>query len=194
MNRIAVTLLLLLVTTGCSQSEPAVVKVSGVVTSEGVPLTDANVMFVPRSGRDEQRRVIPIAFGRTDDSGRYELSLPGGVSGARTGVHLVMISKVEELLPESRTDTQEESESKPGIDPQTRIDVFNDTSRGLSEARKKELIIKAYQLARPYRTGEPLGETVFSAFNRETVLKFEVPEGGTDAADFEVGRDPALID
>jgi hypothetical protein len=70
---------------GCSGQgdRPPLGRVSGTVTLGGQPLTDAEVTFAPESGR-------PSA-GRTDSSGRYELSYVMRTKGAKVGKHRVFI-------------------------------------------------------------------------------------------------------
>lgn len=51
---------------------------------DGTPLPDAIVVFVPEKGNP--------STGRTDDSGKYELSYPGDSKGALVGSHTVKIT------------------------------------------------------------------------------------------------------
>jgi hypothetical protein len=77
---------------GCS-GDPAVVKVTGVVTYEGKPLAGANVSFVPTEERGGRR---PTAVAVTDAQGRFALKTNFGSAtrdGAVPGEHIVTISK-----------------------------------------------------------------------------------------------------
>ena len=81
---------LLFLSLGCEppSNVPELGEVTGVVTLDGEPLTDATVQFDPDSAIRSQ--------GQTDKSGRYELLYQGKVKGAVLGRHIVMISKISE--------------------------------------------------------------------------------------------------
>lgn len=82
-----------LLMTGCYSSvgdRPELGEVTGVVTLDGRPLPNANVMFHPNSEEGGRRSI-----GVTDESGRYELMYMQGadtVYGAKLGDHIVAIS------------------------------------------------------------------------------------------------------
>ncbi len=70
---------------GCGGArEVGLVTVEGVVTLNGLPLPDANVVFRPAKGRP--------SIGRTDGEGRYQLAFIEGRQGALPGQHKVSIS------------------------------------------------------------------------------------------------------
>ncbi|WP_437223356.1 carboxypeptidase regulatory-like domain-containing protein [Planctomicrobium sp. SH661] len=76
---------------GCGGSgAPAMAKVSGVVTYQGKPLSDANISFVPESG--------PIASGLTDAEGKFSLSIRG-TPGAVLGEHRISITAFKPVTP-----------------------------------------------------------------------------------------------
>lgn len=70
---------------GCSSSSdaPVLVPAAGVVTHEGKPLADADLMFYPKKG--------PMAIGRSDEEGRFTLKT-NGKSGALAGTHQVTVT------------------------------------------------------------------------------------------------------
>lgn len=74
-----------LICLGCGQraSEP-MTRVMGVVTLDGQPLPDAEVVFRPERGRS--------SVGKTDEQGRYELIFAGNEKGALAVKHQVFIS------------------------------------------------------------------------------------------------------
>lgn len=72
---------------GCGQSGPKLVPVSGVVTLDGQPLSDAGILFQPIGGG-------PPASGTTDASGRFTLRTQNR-PGAVLGEHRVSITKFE---------------------------------------------------------------------------------------------------
>ncbi|WP_417382730.1 carboxypeptidase-like regulatory domain-containing protein [Gimesia sp.] len=91
MNRIkSMTSKFLLVTLsvyclGCSGGDSVDLgTVSGVITMDGAPLPDAIVVFVPEKGNP--------STGRTDSSGKYELSYLGDSKGAIVGSHKVKVT------------------------------------------------------------------------------------------------------
>jgi len=77
----------LIATSGCD-SGPPTGDVSGTVTMDGQPVTNAIVTFVPQHGGQN-------AIGKTDGSGKYELYRRGD-RGALLGPHSVVIATVQE--------------------------------------------------------------------------------------------------
>ena len=90
---------ILVLASGCSRGRqyPPTHSVSGVVRVEGQPVVDAIVSFLPENGQ------YP-ANGRTDASGRYELTSFTRGDGAMEGSFRVTIVKYEE-----------ETEDKPAV-------------------------------------------------------------------------------
>lgn len=72
---------------GCRSGRERTYPVSGVVRFGGQPLTDCLVMFRPEQG--------PVASGRLDDEGRFELSTYRPGDGAVAGVHRVWLAPPE---------------------------------------------------------------------------------------------------
>src|SRR6478609_6418436 len=69
---------------GCGgPAHPDVGRVSGVVTLDGQPLSNATVMFQPTNGR--------ASVATTDSAGKYSLTYLDGVPGAILGSHKVII-------------------------------------------------------------------------------------------------------
>lgn len=77
----------LIAISGCN-SGPPTGDVSGTVTMDGQPVTNAIVTFVPQGGGQN-------AIGKTDGSGKYELYRRGD-RGALLGPHSVVITTVQE--------------------------------------------------------------------------------------------------
>lgn len=78
---------LLCVMLGCGgdvSDRPDLGQVSGVVTLDGQPLSDATVSFQPPNGRPSS--------GTTDASGRYVLTYLNEVKGAVVGPHQVQVT------------------------------------------------------------------------------------------------------
>jgi hypothetical protein len=82
-------LLVSLLSTGCGEREPTMVRAGGTVIYDGAPLAGADVIFVP----DGQ---APVAFGRTDEQGRFEVKTQG-TSGAAPGTYKIAIRAVREI-------------------------------------------------------------------------------------------------
>ena len=78
--------LLCLVTTGCG-SGSATGKVTGTVTMDGKPLSNARVTFTPLGGGR-------TAMGKTDGEGKYELYILAD-PGAEVGNHKVSITTIQ---------------------------------------------------------------------------------------------------
>jgi hypothetical protein len=83
--------ILLLALCGCGTSGPEVAPVHGLVTLDGRPLENADVVFQP----EEANRP---SSGRTDASGRYDLMYARGIEGARVGEHKVLITVSKEIV------------------------------------------------------------------------------------------------
>ena len=81
MYRFAVIALLFEMFVGCGQSET--VPVTGTVTLNGQPATEAEVIFTPSKGR--------VASGATDAAGRFTLSTNKSGDGAVPGDHKVTV-------------------------------------------------------------------------------------------------------
>lgn len=112
-------LLSLVTLAGCGKpAHPDVGRVSGVVTLDGQPLSEATVMFQPKEGR--------ASVATTDAAGKYSLIYLDGVPGARLGSHTVIIRTeipgedgqppiAKEKLPKRYHDqTELTAEVKPG--------------------------------------------------------------------------------
>jgi len=80
-SRLAPLLVVALV--GCGDSGPTIVKVAGVLTYKGKPVTNAYVEFQPEQGRP--------SWGQTDENGRFELHYDPQKDGAVTGKHKVSV-------------------------------------------------------------------------------------------------------
>ena len=75
-KRVLATLTLcLLMLSGCNTwTGDPVVEFIGEVTLDGKVLTNAMVVFVPVRLRNDTGQIIPLAFGKTDGTGRFELT------------------------------------------------------------------------------------------------------------------------
>ncbi|MCC9608787.1 carboxypeptidase regulatory-like domain-containing protein [Blastopirellula sp. JC732] len=79
---------------GCAKSAsdlPNLSEMSGAVTLDGKPVTNAAVSFESANGQ--------VAFGNTDSEGRYELIFRDGAKGAEVGPNTVRIETVLEGPP-----------------------------------------------------------------------------------------------
>jgi hypothetical protein len=74
---------LVMLATGCGQSGPEVVRVTGTVIRHGTPVNSVVIHFVPENGRP--------SWGLTDQEGHYTLNYERGRDGAITGKHKVWI-------------------------------------------------------------------------------------------------------
>lgn len=91
--------------TGCGghSDAPPLSQVTGTVTYQGKPLTEAQVMFTPEKG--------PMSMGVTDTQGRFSLKT-GTREGVPVGKHTVTISAFE---PVPEIDSENETERKPPV-------------------------------------------------------------------------------
>ncbi|HID24385.1 MAG TPA: carboxypeptidase regulatory-like domain-containing protein [Planctomycetaceae bacterium] len=150
-----------LLAVGCGGEEaggPRTVDVSGTVTLDGKPLEGADVRFIGPNGKF-------IGYGRTGADGSYVL-----VQGAVPGTNKVYISKIEE------SDPGQEFNYEEGVDPgqaaaamQALADPDQATEAvDLEALGSKQLIPDVYS--------DP----------SKTKLTFEVPEEGTNKANFQL--------
>lgn len=80
----AVLLVSLLLFAGCSEGGPDRGRVTGTVTWDGDPVSDATVCFLPSEGR--------ASVGTTDENGFYKLAYAKGQTGALLGEHKITIA------------------------------------------------------------------------------------------------------
>lgn len=88
---------------GASSDAPPLRPVQGLVTYQGKPVSNANVLFTPESG--------PISMGVTDSNGHFFLST-GTRTGATLGKHRVTITAFE---PTPEIDSENERAVKPPV-------------------------------------------------------------------------------
>lgn len=103
--------LALIAVAGCD-SGPPTGDVTGTVTMDGKPLTNAIVSFVPQGGGQ-------TAIGKTDSSGKYEL-YRRGERGALIGSHTIVITTVQEpaaAAPSISSDSDEYLKQAAGGNP-----------------------------------------------------------------------------
>ena len=102
--RPALTLVVAAIVVGCT-SGVELGDVQGTVKMDGKPLSGATIRFVPVNGGR-------AAFGRTDESGKYEIQYSATASGALVGQVRVEITTAEEV-----SDKLGRSRMKPEIVP-----------------------------------------------------------------------------
>jgi hypothetical protein len=78
---------------GCGESGPQIVPVSGTVTIDGQPLTYGHVQVLAAGWRP--------ASGRLDGSGRFTLTTTAPNDGCAVGTHPVVVLAGESLTPET---------------------------------------------------------------------------------------------
>jgi hypothetical protein len=79
--------------TGCGGGgdAPTTAPVKGLVTYKGTPVANLSIAFIPDNG--------PLATGKTDASGKFELMTNKLGDGATIGTHKVAISFVPDEIP-----------------------------------------------------------------------------------------------
>lgn len=80
---------------GCSDvpaDQPDLSPVTGIVTLDGNPLTGATIVFESAGGQ--------VAFGQTDENGRYEMVYKGPWKGAVNGQNTVRITTASDAPPD----------------------------------------------------------------------------------------------
>lgn len=74
---------LVVTTAGCGSKGPETAQVTGTITLDGKPLELIQVEFWPEVGAR--------AIGKTDDTGKYSMTLDGGKPGASVGLTRVLL-------------------------------------------------------------------------------------------------------
>ncbi len=102
---------------GCSgfPASPIQCQVEGRVTRREQPVVDAWVVFVPLLPEISDGVLLPIATGKTDESGHYRLLTTENSMGLAPGRYRVLISQrfPTSETPESPDNIQSRSESLP---------------------------------------------------------------------------------
>ena len=80
--------------------------VSGTVTLDGAPVTDALVSFSPKKGGSP-------SMARTDSSGRYTLHYNRAIDGAEIGEHTVKVTTYKPAIPDGDPPQVEVAEKIP---------------------------------------------------------------------------------
>ena len=148
--------------TGCDSPQTATTispSVSGRITLDGEPLMNAKIVFVPQKLMDQFREVIPMAYGVTDDKGKFKLTLSDGSSKIHDGDYRVIISKQMRDSDEQRlrlSDLVDEFENLVPAD----FTMFG------NQGIRDELLPERY--------------------NENTILTFKVKPGGSKSADFDL--------
>lgn len=92
---ISAVCLLPLLLAGCGESEPeetqTLFPVSGLVTMDGQPVTNASVQFHPQASGAAGAQAT--YFGTTDANGKYDLMSSRGTPGCEAGTFTVTVSK-----------------------------------------------------------------------------------------------------
>jgi hypothetical protein len=94
MSQISLVVAISFVLTGCGDSGPRMVPVTGVVSFKSKPTGKINVMFVPV----DQKGLI--AEGTSDDSGKFVLQSLKPGDGAMTGNYKVAFKYVSDIIPD----------------------------------------------------------------------------------------------
>lgn len=107
----ACALLFLASFSGCGPGGKPVAPVSGIVTIDGDPAANIELIFTPEQIEGGTANVGPYSIGQTDASGKYILTTRDGVSGAVVGKHAVTFNYAgpdpEEALSEAKMGLQE---------------------------------------------------------------------------------------
>ena len=113
------------VAAGCGGDRLETVQVNGIVTCQGKPVSNAQVMFSPQEieGR-EATDLGKAAVGLTDEQGRFTLSTYGDDDGVVAARHAVSVSL---LYDEEAEDAVDPNETFPCNGKTTEVTVGADT-------------------------------------------------------------------
>lgn len=122
---------------GCGSSDFQIADVSGVVTLDGEPLSNAMVQFQPQRSGDSLV-VGPTSFGTTDSAGHFVLKTRKHGDGAVVGSHRVSLSTFDQRLVDPQNSDRVEVLAKERVPSRYRAPtelVFEVPGRGTSEAK-----------------------------------------------------------
>ena len=153
----------LLISAGCGT--PGLQPVSGRVTLDGEPVANAEVIFAPMQV-EGATNAGPHSKATTDSDGRFELASKDGNKGAIIGKHRVGITtgKLSDM------DVSKVVSAALAENPKI-------TDKALAEVRLKAI--------RDFTPKSKLSDS----YNRKTILTFEVVQGGTEEANFDLKSD-----
>ncbi len=72
----------------------SLVPVSGVITLDGKPLSNAKIVFMPQASADKKKAPVEDSSGMSDAEGKFVLQGLKGNPGAVPGTHKVVVSKM----------------------------------------------------------------------------------------------------
>jgi len=133
-----------------------VVDVIGEVTLDGKFLSDAKVVFIPMRFRNEDGLINPLAFGKTDSQGRFELN-SGDQKGVWLGRYRVLIFQTDVLK----------------ADPSQEETIVGATDR----SDKAEQAVAARELAELFNepvVSQTAGETIPAKYNFHSELEYVI--------------------
>ena len=144
---------------GCSGGD--YVSVSGKVTNNGDPVPNVRVVFTP-DAVGENHVPGPYSSGETDENGTFTLRTRYDEAGAVVGPHRVGFEWADI-----------DFDAMSGLKDELGMDEGDPTETAAIQKRIEEL--KQKLKSRP-------------KVNLNEVIEFEVPKGGTETADFEIGK------
>jgi len=150
---------------GCGGTDYSIAPVSGKVTCDGQPVPGIRLVFTPMPN-EANTDPGPWSTGVTNAQGEYTLETRYKKNGAAVGKHTVSFEfEGDDGDAGSLEDLEEDLE-----------DAREDGTREEFDAIKKQI-----DQIRAKKSGRP-------KINEEFTIIAEVPEGGTDAADFDLPK------
>jgi len=107
---------------GCGDTGEGLVPVRGTVTLDGIPLSDAEIIFRPANGRP--------SLGKTDSQGKYQLRYSAEKTGVLVGTHAVTISTAGDQPDDEDAPTGKE---RVPAEYNTRTTLTAEVKAGLTE-------------------------------------------------------------
>jgi hypothetical protein len=132
---------------GCNPDWPehaGTAEVHGEVTLDGIPVGQAKVVFVPVKFRNVGDKIMPMAYGKTDAEGKFQLEYSDQGTDLIAGTYTVIISKFEE-----------EKELTGNVVGDWQNQLLPDSISSLAAFRDE-------------------GETIPSIYNRNSILNYEI--------------------
>jgi hypothetical protein len=192
------SLTLISLSVGCNDDSFQLAEVSGTVTLDGTPLTDAVVVFMPEP-RPGNSVVGPFSSASTDSQGRFTLETRYGDPGAVVGLHLVTVQyddvdplAIERFLsPTEGTASLEGDEPFDGLEQHEEFQLDDVVEPGIGDQPGVEDVPKIGS-SKAWLTEKLNGRRLIPPrFALEPILEFSVPASGSTSANFDLESEPS---
>jgi hypothetical protein len=171
---IATAIFTMSLVSGCGSGDGyKLARISGVVKVDGKPVEGLRISFEPIGGTDRPYPG-PESIGITDEEGHYTLATfsEGSKAGAVVGKCRVRIFTLPSSQVEGKKDISDDRAAD--YDPIAEIKALKSQIRSAQSKKTKSAAASTATLVIPLK------------YNDQTTLEYDVPEAGSDSANFEI--------